>query len=281
MADVSQEHAPPGTCRVAAVQLNSGDRVDANLDRIESLLGEAKARGCRVAMLPENCAFVAMRDEDRLAVAEPCGSGPIQARLADIARRLELQIVAGSLPLTSDDPGRASGATVVFGRDGRIEAVYRKLHLFDVDIPERDESYRESAFHAPGTEVVTADSEAGVLGLTICYDLRFPELYRRLAQDGATVFSIPAAFTDATGKAHWEPLLRARAIENLAWVVAAAQHGRHPNGRRTWGHTMIVDPWGRIVASLAAGEGLVTADIDHRYTARLRRIFPVLEHRRL
>ena len=270
-------------CRVAAVQLNSGDDIDANLRAIERLLGEARERGCRVAILPENCAFFASSDEDRLGVAEAAGSGPVQQRLAGLARRLELQIVAGSLPLRSEDPGRASGATVVFGSDGRLEAVYRKLHLFDVDVPGGAESYRESHYHAAGDEVVTAASPAGVLGLTICYDLRFPELYRRLAADGANVFSVPAAFTEATGRAHWEILLRARAIENLAWVVAAAQDGRHPNGRRTFGHSMIVDPWGRVIAAMpeGAGEGIVTADIDHRETARLRRQFPVLEHRRL
>lgn len=271
------------SCRVAAVQLTSGDNVAANLAAIERLLGEARERGCALAMLPENCAFFAARDEDRLAVAEAPGSGPIQDRLADLARDLGLEIVAGSLPLVSDEPGRASGATVVFGSDGQQKAVYRKLHLFDVDIPGRAESYRESATHAPGSDVVCVSSAAGVLGLTICYDLRFPELYRRLVGDGATLFSVPAAFTETTGRAHWEILLRARAIENLAWVVAAAQAGRHPGGRRTYGRSMIVDPWGRIVAAMpgGAGAGLITADIDHRETARLRREFPVLDHRRL
>jgi nitrilase len=165
--------------------------------------------------------------------------------------------------------------------DGRRMATYRKIHLFDVDVPGRDEHYRESATLLPGADVVTVPSSAGVIGLTICYDLRFPELYRRLADAGATVFTVPAAFTEATGRAHWRTLLRARAIENLAWVLAAGQVGRHTNGRRTWGHSMIVDPWGRVVAERVEGEGLVIADVDLTQVQTLRREFPVLGHRRL
>ena len=169
----------------------------------------------------------------------------------------------------------------MFAADGSVRSVYRKLHLFDVDIPGERQSYRESDYHAPGDDIVVADTRAGRLGLSICYDLRFPELYRHLSARGATLLGVPSAFTEATGRAHWHALLRARAIENLAWVVAPAQHGSHPGGRRTWGHTLIVDPWGGIVAERAAGAGFVAADVDPRETARLRRAFPALDHRRL
>ncbi len=269
------------TCRIAALQLESGADVADNLARIDELATEAAARGARLVYLPENCAFFAAGDSARAAVAEAPGAGPVQAALGELARRLDVEIVAGSLPLAIPGDRRVYAASVLFGADGAPRAVYRKLHLFDVDIPERDERYRESAYHAPGDEVVTADTRAGRLGLSICYDLRFPELYRRLVADGATVLGVPSAFTEATGRAHWQTLLRARAIENLAWVVAPAQHGLHPGGRRTWGHTLVIDPWGRVVASREAGSGVVVAEIDQDETARLRRAFPVLEHRRL
>jgi deaminated glutathione amidase len=267
--------------KVAAVQMCSGDDVAANLATIDRLLGEAAAAGCSLAVLPENTAFVGKDDRAKLAVAEPPGDGPIQAFLGEAARRHRISIIAGSLPLIADTPARCYGAAVMFADDGTVAGTYRKIHLFDVDIREGGERYRESAYCQPGEDVVTVAHAVGIIGLTICYDLRFPELYRRLAREGATVFCVPAAFTEATGRAHWDVLLRARAIENLSWVVAAAQFGTHPNGRRTYGHSMIVDPWGRVVSALAEGEGIVVAELDQRQTARLRQEFPVLDHRRL
>lgn len=270
-----------GVCRVAAVQLRSGDDTARNLETIAEVAGQAAADGCRLVYLPENCAHFAASDAGRAAAAETPGAGPIQDALARLARQLDVEIVAGSLPLVKPGDARVYAASVVFGADGAVRAVYRKLHLFDVDVPDSGESYRESAYHAPGDEPVLADTRAGRLGLSICYDLRFPELYRRLGAAGATLYGVPSAFTEATGRAHWHTLLRARAIENLAWVVAPAQQGSHPNGRRTFGHTLIVDPWGRIAAERAEGVGFVAADLDHLETARLRRAFPALDHRRL
>ena len=272
--------AVPPAHRVAAVQLCSGDDVARNLATCDRLLATAAEDGCTLAFLPENFAFFGRHDKDKLAVAEVEGDGPIQAFLSSAARRYGMALVAGSLPLAGDE-GRCFGASVMVAADGEICAVYRKMHLFDVDIEAGHEQYRESAYCTPGDDVVTVPHAVGMIGLSICYDLRFPELYRQMSAAGASLFSVPAAFTETTGKAHWELLLRARAVENLAWVIAAAQHGRHPNGRRTWGHSMIVDPWGRIVAILESGDGIITADLDVGIADRLRRDFPVLDHRRL
>ncbi|MDH3534060.1 MAG: carbon-nitrogen hydrolase family protein, partial [Gammaproteobacteria bacterium] len=223
--------------RVAAIQMNSGPNVDANLQRVETLLAGAAADGCTLAVLPENFALMPERSRDKAKHAEAPGNGPIQLFLANAARRLGLWIVAGSMPFESPDAERVYGACPVFDADGRQRACYRKIHLFDVKLPDRDESYRESKSMYPGEELVTVETPIGVIGLSICYDLRFPELYRRLVDDGASLFTIPAAFTAVTGKAHWHILLRARAIENLAYVIAPGQYGLHPDNRSTFGHS--------------------------------------------
>ena len=267
--------------RVAALQMNCGDDLDANLKRIEELASQAAARGVQLALLPENSVFMGRRDDEKLAIAEMPGAGPVQSFLADCARRHGMWLIAGSIPLYADRADKCFGASIAWDAEGKRRACYRKIHLFDVDLPDRDERYRESATMAGGDSLVTVDSPAGRLGLSICYDLRFPEMYRRLADAGATVFSVPAAFTAATGEAHWRTLLRARAIENLAYVIAAGQHGTHPNGRITYGHSMIVDPWGEVLAEQPQGDGVVDAVIDIERPTRLRRDFPVLEHRRL
>lgn len=278
---MSRSAADQALQKVAAVQMSSGERLEDNLRRAGELLVEAHAEGCVMAVLPENFAYIGVRDHDKLAVAERDGEGPIQAFLRDAARRHSMWIVAGSLPLRSAQPSLVFGACYVFDGEGEARATYRKIHLFDVDLPDSAESYRESASMDRGIEAVTTDTPVGRLGITICYDVRFPELYRRLVDTGATVFSVAAAFTRTTGAAHWHALLRARAIENLSYVVAAAQHGRHPNGRQTFGHSMIVDPWGRVLAEKEAGDGLVIAGIDPILPEKIRRGFPVLEHRRL
>lgn len=265
---------------VAAVQMNSGEARDANLATALRLLREAAGRGAQVAVLPENFSLMAQRDADRRALAESDGAGPVQDFLASTAQELKLWIIAGSVPLANlASDGRVWQACLVYDAHGARVARYDKIHLFDVDLPERGESYRESAHLAPGNKVVTLDTPAGRLGLSICYDLRFPELYRKLVDAGAQWLIVPAAFTAATGEAHWEPLLRARAIENLCYVVASGQWGLHPNGRRTWGHSLIVDYWGRILAQQAEGEGIVTATLDLVAQASARRDFPALTHR--
>jgi nitrilase len=257
----------------------SGEGREANLATAGRLLESAATQGARVAVLPENFSMMARRDADRRALAEADGRGPVQDFLARRARELQLWIVAGSVPIANAPGERIAQSCLVYDQHGERAARYDKIHLFDVDIPERQESYRESAHMAPGHDIVALDTPAGRLGLSICYDLRFPELYRRLLAAGAQWLVVPAAFTAVTGEAHWEALLRARAIENLCYVVASAQFGQHANGRRTHGHSMIIDYWGRIQAQLADGEGVITAPVDLAAQAEARRNFPALDHR--
>ena len=266
---------------VAAIQMTSSPDVAVNLADAARLLAEAAAAGARVAVLPENFAIMGRREADKLAVAEAPGDGPIQAALAGAAADLGLWIVGGTVPLRVPGDTRAAAASLVYDDRGRQVARYDKIHLFDVDIPGRDEAYRESASNRPGDDVVVVDTPAGRLGLSVCYDVRFPELFRQMSAAGATWFTVPAAFTVPTGEAHWETLLRARAIENLCGVVAAAQVGQHANGRATWGHSMIIDHWGRVLAVRPQQPGVVLADLDAAGQAEARRRFPALTHRRL
>ena len=269
--------------RVAAIQMNSGPDVSANLELADTLLGEAAADGCELTVLPENFALMPERGKDKARHAEDAGDGPIQAFLSRTAAKHGLWIIGGSMPLVSPaiDDGRVYGACPVFDARGRQQALYRKVHLFDVDLVDKQESYRESNSMYPGNDVIAVDTPAGRVGLTICYDLRFPEMFRKLVDDGATMFTVPAAFTATTGKAHWHTLLRARAIENLAYVIAPGQYGLHPDNRSTFGHSLICDPWGRILAEQAEGDCVVAADIDPHLPARLRSEFPALANRRL
>jgi len=269
--------------RVAAIQMNSGPDVGTNLDLADRLLSEAAADGCVLAVLPENFALMPEHGKDKAKHAEEPGSGPIQDFLATAAAQHGMWVIAGSMPLVSPDMAaeRVYGACPVFNAAGDVEAVYRKIHLFDVDLVDKQESYRESNSMYPGDEVVTVDTPAGRVGLTICYDLRFPELFRQLVDAGSTLFTVTAAFTKTTGEAHWHTLLRARAIENLAYVIAPGQYGLHPDNRSTFGHSLICDPWGRILAEQAEGNCIVAADIDPELPARLRSEFPALSNRRL
>lgn len=266
---------------VAAVQMTSGPDVAANLAVARELLGRCAAAGAAVAVLPENFAFMGLREPDKLAVAEPHGAGPIQAALAAAARELGLWIVAGTLPLRVDGEPRVAAASLVFDASGKCVARYDKMHLFDVDIPGKAESYRESAGVVPGEVPTVVDTPAGRLGMSVCYDLRFPELFRELLARGAEWFCVPAAFTVPTGRAHWELLLRARAVENLAPVVAAAQSGYHPGGRETYGHSLIVDHWGSVLARRPRGPGVVLAALDRDAQRSARQEFPALAHRRI
>ena len=261
--------------------MNSGADVAANLALAGELIGDAAADGCGLVVLPENFALMPERGRDKARHAEQPGEGPIQAFLADTARRHGVWIIAGSMPLVSPEPERVYGACPVVDDEGKTRAIYRKIHLFDVDLPDSGQSYRESNSMYPGDDPVHVETPAGVVGLTICYDVRFPELYRTLVDAGATLFTVPAAFTVPTGKAHWHTLLKARAIENLSYVIAAGQHGEHPDNRSTYGHSLIVGPWGDIIAELDSGNGFVATDIDADLVARLRREAPVLANRRL
>jgi predicted amidohydrolase len=267
--------------KVAALQMTSGPEVEANLAAAAALLEEAAASGARLAVLPENFSFLGLRDADKRAVAEAEGSGPVQEFLAASARRLELWIVGGTVPLKSGADGRVAAASLVYDADGARVARYDKIHLFDVDIPGRAETYRESVNVAPGTRAVLIDTPAGRLGLSVCYDVRFPELYRHLSAGGAQLLSVPSAFTAPTGRAHWETLLRARAIENLCYVIAPAQSGIHPNGRETYGDSMIVDYWGRVLKRVPRGRGCAVAEVDLARQSAVRESFPALKHRTL
>ena len=277
---MSAAAAAGGNVVVAAIQMTSGYDAAQNLRTAGRLLHEAAAaHGARVAVLPENFSVMARSDTERRAVAEDDGGGPIQEFLARTAAAEKLWIVAGTTPLRRPGEERLATSCLVFDGAGQRVARYDKMHLFDVDLAEKDESYRESAHFAPGASVVVVDTPAGKLGLSVCYDMRFPELYRELSAAGAEWFAMPAAFTVPTGQAHWETLLRARAIENLCGVVAAAQTGRHANGRSTWGHSMIVDHWGRVQAELPDGEGVIAAVLDGGAQRDTRRRFPALAHR--
>jgi nitrilase len=267
--------------------MTSVPEVEANLASARTLLERAHAEGAVIAVLPENFAIMGRQEADKVAVAEAPGEGPIQSFLGHCARELGLWIIGGTIPLRVDnEPQRVAAASLVFDDRGRCITRYDKIHLFDVDIPSRDgsdrnERYHESATVAPGSLPAVVSTPIGHVGLAVCYDVRFPELFRVLADQGAEVLSLPSAFTAPTGKAHWELLVRARAVENLCYVLAPAQSGAHANGRETWGESLIVDPWGTVLGRLAAdGPGVVVAEIDRTLQQELRERFPALSHRR-
>ena len=262
----------------AVVQMTSTADVERNLAAAETLVEKAAGRGAVLVGLPENFAFLRSEGEP---VPEPQSlDGPWVRRMADLARRLRITLLLGSLPERVEGDSRIHNTSLLLGPDGRALAAYRKIHLFDIDLPGM-EHLKESRAVRPGEELVVADSPVGPLGLSICYDLRFPELYRALVRRGARVLCVPSAFTERTGKAHWEVLLRARAVENLAWVFAPAQYGHHGGGRSSHGHAMIVDPWGQVVARVPDGEGIAIAELDLERQDRMRRELPVLDHARL
>jgi deaminated glutathione amidase len=265
--------------RVAAIQMTSGHDIDANLDAAGRSLSEAARLGAVLAALPENFAFMGLQSGDKRAIAEPEGAGRIQDFLAETAQRLRLWIVGGTVPLHSQGDGRVSASCLVFAADGRRAARYDKIHLFDVDVPGSVESHRESAHTVPGGDARIVETPLGKLGLAVCYDMRFPELFRVLSRLGADAFVVPSAFTVPTGRAHWESLLRARAIENLSPLIAPAQWGVHPSGRETFGDSMIIDHWGQVLARMPAGTGCVVADLDMAARLDARTRFPALEHR--
>ncbi len=266
---------------VAAIQMTSSHVVSENLLAAGKLLREAKELGAEVACLPENFSFIGLRDSDKLQVAEADTDGPVQAFLRETARQLKLWILGGTIVIKGDSASRVANASLLIDADGERAARYDKIHLFDVTIPGRNEQYLESKHVMPGRQVVIANTPVGRLGLSVCYDMRFPELYRDLVAQGAQWLAIPAAFTVPTGRAHWETLLRARAIENLCYVVAPAQSGTHTSGRETYGDTLVVDYWGQVLSRLPKGTGVITADIDLAKQAETRARFPALENRRL
>ena len=268
--------------KVAAIQMTSVADVNRNLEAAGQMLRGARAQGAVLAALPENFAFMGHQESDKLAIAERPGEGPIQDFLSKAARQHGLWIVGGTIPMRIDgDADRVAAACLLYDDQGQMVARYDKIHLFDVDIPGKSERYRESASVRPGTTPVCVSTPVGRLGLAVCYDLRFPELFRRLLSLGAEWFVLPSAFTAPTGRAHWKVLLRARAIENLAPIVAPAQSGFHENGRETYGDSLITDCWGKVLTRLPRGTGVISAEIDLVRSWEVRHNFPAITHRRL
>lgn len=265
--------------RVAALQMSSSADVGRNLATAGRLLGEARERGAVIAALPENFAFMGHDEADKLAIAEDDAGGPVQSEIAGLARQLGLWIVAGTVPLRVPGEARVAAACLVFDAEGRRVARYDKIHLFDVDLP-NGESLRESHAYEAGSSAVLVETAIAPVGLTICYDMRFPHLYRDLAKAGAKLFTVPSAFTVPTGKAHWHVLLRARAIETGSFVLAAAQGGLHESGRETYGHSLIVSPWGEVLAEAGTDPGVVMAAIDLAEADQARARIPALSHDR-
>jgi predicted amidohydrolase len=267
----------PGIVKIAGIQMASGPNVSANLSEAERLIEIAVIQGAKLVCLPEYFAIMGMKDTDKIAVREKEGSGPIQRFLSRMAKKHQIWIIGGSVPMEASVPDKVRNACLVYDATGKQVARYDKIHLFGLDLG--SEHYHEETTIEPGEKVVVIDTPLGKIGLSICYDLRFPELYRAMGEVDLIV--VPAAFTDTTGKAHWETLIRARAIENLCYVLAPAQGGYHISGRETHGNSMIVDPWGVILDRLPRGSGVVIAGYNPAYQASLRKSLPALKHRTL
>lgn len=267
----------PGSIKIAGIQMASGPNVASNLSEAERLIEIAAAQGAKLVALPEYFAIMGIKDTDKVKVREKEGHGPIQSFLSKIAKRNDIWIVGGSVPLECKDPKKVRNACLVYDNKGKQVARYDKIHLFGLDLG--NEHYREESTIEAGDKVVVLDTPFGKLGLSICYDLRFPELYRAMGEVDLIV--VPSAFTETTGKAHWESLIRARAIENLSYVLAPAQGGYHTSGRETHGNSMIVDPWGVVLDRLPRGSGVVLANMNSGYQQSLRSSLPALKHRTL
>ncbi len=266
---------------VAALQMASGPNVNANLLEAERLIAKAAEAGAKLIVLPENFAHMGQQETDKLLIRETQGTGPIQDFLARQAARHQIWLVGGTIPLQAHDEHRVRASCLLYDDHGHLVARYDKIHLFDVHVIDSEEQYNESSAIEPGDTVTVVETPFGHLGLAICYDLRFPELFRAMLDQGMEILSLPSAFTAVTGKAHWETMLRTRAIENLCYVIAPAQGGYHASGRETHGDSMIIDPWGRIMDRLPRGSGIVLADLENQRLNDIRRQFPSIQHRHL
>lgn len=266
--------------KVAAIQMASGPNVKANLAEAEKLIKIAVQQEAELVVLPENFAIMGLSESDKVKIAEPFGSGLLQDYLKHQAMQHNIWLVGGTIPIRSNEAGKVYSACLLFNPQGELVAHYNKIHLFDVTIEASNESYTESETIVAGNDVVVVDTPFGRLGLAICYDLRFPELFRAMVEQKMEICAIPSAFTSLTGKVHWESLLRARAIENLSYIIAADQGGYHVGGRETHGDSMIIDPWGMILNRLPHGTGVVITDINIEKLEHTRKMFPALEHKR-
>ena len=267
--------------QIAAIQMASGPNVISNLSEAARLISDAVNAGAKMVVLPENFAFLGQTEADLLDHVEDDGHGPMQDFLAEEAKKHSVWLVGGTVPMRGTDAKRIRQVCLLFNDEGQRVARYDKIHLFDVHIADADENYKESETIEPGDEVVVVDTPFGKLGIAICYDLRFPELFRRMLAKGVELIAMPSAFTAITGKAHWESLVRARAIENLSYFIAADQGGYHVSGRETHGDSMIVDPWGLVMARLPSGAGYIMADVDLEHVNKVRSNFPAHMHRRI
>lgn len=274
-AKPSSLNADSNIIKIAAIQMASGPQVSANLNEAERLIEVAANQGAKLVALPEYFAIMGLKETDKVAVREVEGKGPIQAFLSKMAKKHKIWLIGGSVPLTSNFPNKVRNSCLVYDDKGKQVARYDKIHLFGLDLG--NEHYHEEKTIESGNEIQVVDTPFGKIGLSICYDLRFPELYRAMGE--VNMIIVPAAFTDTTGRAHWETLIRARAIENLCYVVAPAQGGYHLSGRETHGNSMIVDPWGVILDRLPRGSGVVIATMNPQYQASLRKSLPALKHR--
>ena len=273
-AKLSKENASD-IVKVAAIQMASGPYVSANLSEAERLIEIAVNQGAKLVVLPEYFAIMGLKDTDKIKVREEEGQGQIQDFLSKTAKRHKVWIIGGSVPLATKSPGKVRNSCLVYDDKGKLVARYDKIHLFGLDLG--NEHYHEETTIEPGNAIKVVDTPFGKIGLSICYDLRFPELYRAMGE--VNIIVVPSAFTDTTGKAHWESLVRARAIENLCYVIASAQGGYHISGRETHGNSMIVDPWGVVLDRLPRGSGVVMATINPKYQESLRKSLPALQHR--
>jgi len=266
--------------KVAAIQMASGPNVKANLAEAEKLVKIAVQQEAELVVLPENFAIMGMAETDKVKIAEDIGSGLLQDYLRDLAIKYNIWLVGGTIPLSSTEADKVAAACLLLNPQGEVVARYDKIHLFDVTIEASNESYTESETISAGNDVVVVDTPFGRLGLAVCYDLRFPELFRAMVEQKMEICALPSAFTSLTGKVHWESLLRSRAIENLSFMIAADQGGYHVGGRETHGDSMIVDPWGQVLNRLPHGTGVVVANIDMVKLEHTRKMFPALDHQR-
>jgi len=267
--------------KCAAIQMASSPNISSNLLLADRLIAEAAKAGAQWVALPENFALMGDHEQDKIKAKETDGSGPIQHFLAITAKKYHVWVIGGTMPMACDQPNKVRAACLIYNDQGERVARYDKMHLFDVSVPGTQEVYRESYSIAAGEQPLVLDTPFGKMGIAVCYDLRFPEFFRTMVKQGVEILVVPSAFTAETGAAHWELLLRARAVENLCYVVAPNQGGFHKNGRKTFGHSMIVDPWGSVLDCYKTGSGFVCADLDRERVAKVRAHFPVLDHRRL
>lgn len=265
---------------IAAIQMNSTADLHENLLQAKKLIAEAAQKGAQLAVLPENFALMGKHEEDKLKIKENFGGGVIQDFLAAQAIQNKIWIVGGTIPINSTNPDKVYATCLIYNTHGECVARYDKIHLFDVNVSSKNEIYEESRSITPGDKIIVIPTPMGKLGVAICYDIRFPELLRAMHAQHVEIIALPTAFTKTTGQAHWEILTRARAIENLCYFVGACQTGIHANGRQTYGHSVIIDPWGKVLAELTDGVGVITSAIDLKQLHELRQRFPALQHKK-